>query len=334
MSPLTTVILVIVLIGVLLIALAAQRRFKRVRSVAGGLIISYVMVVALLVGAELYLRYGYADSRMELGLHGQNWSERYIERNSLGYRDDEWTPEELAARQTIFVIGDSFTEGWGINDVNDRYTDVLQARLGDEYAVVEIARAGQATEAQQRGFDSYPYREPDVVIWQYFPNDIEVAAQSNGMPWEYDAPPIPPIAEESYLASFIYWRAVYDRLFVNVVDGRTEWEYHYAAYDNPYIWEIHQAEIARLTESIEATGARLIVVIFPNMVDPFSSIPYVDRVEQYFNTLGVTEILKLTDEAAAWSLDERIVSHYDSHASAAFSRRVGEMIYERFFEMR
>jgi hypothetical protein len=289
------------------------------------------MFVAMLVGAELYLRYGYADSRMELALYGGNWSNRYIQRNSLGYRDEEWTVEELDSRQTIFVLGDSFTEGWGINDPADRYTEVLQQLLGDDYAVVEIARAGQATEAQQRNFENYPYRTPDIVIWQYFPNDIEVAAQSNGMPWEYDAPPIPPLAEESYLASFIYWRTNYDKLFTNVIDGRGEWEYHYAAYDNPYIWDIHKTEIKHLIETINTTGAHLIVVIFPNMVDPVSSIPYVDRVQQAFNEFGVTDVLKLTDEAAAWALSERIVSHYDTHASVAFNHRVGQMIYDQFF---
>jgi len=331
MSPLTTAVFIIVLIGVLLVALVIQKRFKRVRGVAGGLILTYVVIVAMLVGAELYLRYGYADSRMELALYGNNWSNRYIQRNSLGYRDEEWTAAELDARTSIFALGDSFTEGWGLNDPADRYTEVLQRLLGDDYAVVEIAKAGQATEAEQRDFDTYPYKTPDIVIWQYFPNDIEVAAKSNGMTWDYDVPPIPPIAEESYLASFIYWRINYDRLFVNINDGRSEWEYHYAAYDNPYIWGIHKAEIKRLTESIEATGARLIVVIFPNMVDPVSSVAYVDRVQQAFNEFGVTEILKLTDEAAAWPLQERIVSNYDSHASVGFNHRVGQMIYEQFF---
>jgi hypothetical protein len=330
----TTVIVLIVLVGVGLLALALQKRFARVRAVAGGLMLSYFVIVAALVGGELYLRYGYADSRMEFGLHGQNWRNRYVQLNSLGYRDRDWTPEELDSLNSVLVLGDSFTEGWGLNDPSDRYTEVLERLLGEGWAVVEIARAGYATEAQQRGFDNYPYKTPDVVIWQYFPNDIEVAAKSNGMQWDYDIPPIPPLAEESYLASFIYWRANYDRLFVNTVDGRSEWEFYYAAYDNPYIWGIHKAEIERLTRDIQATGARLIVVIFPNMVDPMASIPYVDRVEQAFEEFGVTEILKLTDEAAAWALPDRIVSPFDSHASIAFNHRVGQMIYERFFQDR
>ena len=123
---------------------------------------------------------------MEFGLHGQNWTERYIQRNSLSYRDREWTTEELDARTTIFALGDSFTEGWGLNDPADRYTDVLQRLLGDEYAVVDIARAGQATSHQLSNLRSHPYQTPDVVIWQYFVNDKSKSRQveRHGMYYE------------------------------------------------------------------------------------------------------------------------------------------------------
>lgn len=318
-------------IGGLLVALSVQRRFIGIQSVARGLILSYVVVLLALAAGELYLRYGYADSRMEFGLHGNNWAQRYMDKNSLGYRDREWTPEELAAHESIFVLGDSFTEGWGLNDPADRYTDILQGMLGDDYALVTIANAGQATYHQTQNFNNYPYKTPDVVIWQYFLNDIEVAAKSNGMTWDFELPPVPPIANESYLASFIYWRVNYERLFHNIHDGRTEWEFYYAAYDNNFIWEIHREEIDRLIDDIEASGARLIVVIFPNMLDPLGSLPYVDRVAQAFEARGVTEILKLTDETAAWELPARVVSAADSHASVAFNRRVAEMIYAQFF---
>lgn len=325
-------IAIVVAIGALLVGLALQRRYQRPQSVARGLLVSYAILVLALIAGEAYIRYGYADSRMEFGLHGQNWTERYIQRNSLGYRDREWTPAELAQRTTIFALGDSFTEGWGLNDPADRYTDVLQRLLGEDYAVVDIARAGQATSHQLANLRDYPYAQPDIVIWQYFINDIEVAAKSNGMTWDYQIPPAPPIVEESYLASFIYWRMNYQALFTNVNDGRSEWEYLYAAYDNPYIWDIHRQEIERLIDEIEARGARLIVVIFPNLLDPLGSVPYVDRVAQAFEARGVTDILKLTDEAAAWEPDERVVSAFDSHASVAFNHRVGQMLYERFFE--
>ncbi|MFZ2879868.1 MAG: SGNH/GDSL hydrolase family protein, partial [Phototrophicaceae bacterium] len=147
-------------VGALLVVLAVQRRYRRPQSVARGLLVSYAVIVLALAAGEFYVRYIYADSRMEFGLHGMNWANKYIERNSLGFRDREWTVEELESRTTVFVLGDSFTEGWGINNPADRYTAVLQRHLGDDYAVVTLARAGQSTINELEFLETYPYQPP------------------------------------------------------------------------------------------------------------------------------------------------------------------------------
>ncbi len=325
------VIAVIVALGALLIALAVQKRWARVRALAQGLLISYAVIVLVLGAGEFYFRYIYADSRMDFTLSRVNWPNRYIQSNSLGYRDREWTVDELAQRTTIFAVGDSFTEGWGLNNPADRWSDVLAAHLGDEYAIVNLGKSGQSTVHHLESLNNYPYQEPDIIIYQYFLNDIDIAAKSNGMSWEYEVPPAPPLVDESYLVSFIYWWLNYDRLFVNVVDGRSEWEFMYAAYDNAAIWDIHRAEIERVIDYAESKNARLITVIFPNMRDPVGSIPYVDRVAQVLEARGHPEVIKLFDQAAQWTLEDRVVSSFDSHASVAFNHMVGDLVYETYF---
>jgi lysophospholipase L1-like esterase len=325
------VLALIAIIGLLLIVGIAQRRSKVWRNVSINLMITYVVAVLLLAGGELYFRYGYADSRMEFALTKDNWSNRYMQKNSLGYRDREWPMETLEQREVVFAVGDSFTQGWGINDPADRFTDVLASELGDDYAVVNLGIAGRSTINELAAMEDYPYQPPDVILWQYFINDIDIAAKSNGTPWEPNVPPVPQIAQESYLASYLFWRLNESSLYVNANDNLSEWDYYYAAYDNNVIWEIHQTEIDQIIAYANENDSRLIVVIFPNMRDPVRSVAYVDRVEQYMDSKGVTDILKLYDAAAAWNIEDRIVSNVDSHASAAFSRYVGELIYDEFF---
>jgi lysophospholipase L1-like esterase len=324
-------VILIVLVGLVLIAGIIQRRSKFWRNASINLMITYVVGVLLVIGGELYFRYGYADSRMEFALTKDNWSNRYMQNNSLGYRDREWPLETLEEREVIFAVGDSFTQGWGINDPTDRFTDVLATKLGDDYAVVNLGIAGRSTINELAAMEEYPYQPPDVILWQYFINDIDIAAKSNGTPWEPNVPPVPQIAQESYLASFLFWRLNESALYVNVNDNLSEWDYYYAAYDNNFIWEIHQTEIDEMIAYANENDARLIVVIFPNMRDPVRSVAYVDRVAQYMESQGVSEILKLYDAAAAWNIEDRLVSNVDSHASAGFSRYVGELIYEEFF---
>lgn len=327
------IVIVLVLIGAALAALAVQKRWLRVRRIAANLLVSYAAVIIALAGAELFVRYAVADSAtpMQWTLAGQNWMGRYIQRNSLGYRDREWTPDELAARTTVLVVGDSFTEGWGIENPGDRFSDVLGQMLGDDYAVVNLGKGGTSTLDQLNILQDYPYQQADVVIWQYLLNDIYVAAESNGYPWNVPVPDVPPLARESHLANYIYWRFYTPNLYRDPNTGMTQWEWLYTAYDNAYIWDIHRAEIDRFIDYVESVDARLITVIFPNMEDPLGSIPYVDRVAQAIEARGHTDILKLFDEAASWPPETRFVSNRDTHPGAAFNHRVAELLYEQFF---
>jgi hypothetical protein len=327
----TVILLVILLIGGLLGVGLKQKRHRRLRVASQNLLITYVVVLVILAGGELYLRYVYSDSGMVFTLSRNNWSRQFIHKNSLGFRDREWTMDELRQKTTIFVVGDSFTQGWGIDAPEDRYSDVLAAMLGDEYAVVNLAHSGDAPRDELQTLKDYPYHAPDVVIWQYYLNDVDLAARENGMPWEPQLPTMPPVIGESYLASFLYSRLNAPKVFVNIHDGRTEWEYRYAAYDTPQVWESHTKELDAMLVYLNGLDTRLIVLIYPNMVNPVESSPYVQRVAEYLQSQGCKEILTLDAEASKWTLGERIISTRDPHASVAFNHTVGEMLYHAFF---
>jgi hypothetical protein len=312
-------------LGAILIVMTIQRRWRGLRYVASGLLISYVTLALFIGASELYFRYIYAESENVITLATQNWLARHWQTNSLGYRDREWTPADWEGKTTVMVLGDSFAAGWGIQNPADRFPDVLAAHLGDAYAVLNVAQYGTSTPEQLAIMESYPLQTPDVVILQYFLNDISYAGLSLGL---LPTPePLPDWARESYLGNFIYTRA-----FASWVRAEDWWQWNYDAYDNVGIWSVHQAEIEALIDHVEAIGARLIVVIFPNLLEPVRSIPYVDRVAQVFEARGHTDILKLFDEAAAWTPADLMVSARDTHPSPAFHRYVGDELYARFFE--
>ncbi len=322
-------ILVFLAIGVLLVLGAAQRRSRRLRGIASGLLVSYFTVLLLLGAAELYFRYFYAESENVYTLATKNWLDRYWHTNSLGFRDREWTADDLAGKQTVVVLGDSFAAGWGLQNPADRFSDVLAAKLGDDYAVINLGVYGTSTPEQLEILKNQsPVQQPDVVILQYFLNDINYAGLKLGL---LPTPrPNPDWSKESYLANFLYWR------FVIGADSDDDfyqewWHWGYAAYDNVGIWEVHKQEIKEFVDYVDSIGARLIVVIFPNLLDVINSIPYVDRVEQAFQEYGQHNILKLFDAAAAWDPNDLMVSRRDSHASISFNRHVGELLYEQFF---
>ncbi len=313
--------------GVILLGLALQRRSIRLRSVARGLLITYFLLLAVFAGGEIFFRYFYAESENVFTSASLNWMARYWHSNSLGYRDREWTPADYAGKKTILVTGDSFAAGWGINNPDDRFSSVLAQHLGEDYAVINLGVYGTATPEQLASLKSYPIKKPDVVIMQYFINDIDYAGLQLGLLPK--AEPEPAWVQGSALLDFLYVRML--SKFLDPAFNQDWWEWNYAAYDNVGIWSVHKQEIEDYIDYVDSTGARLIVVIFPNMLDPVRSIPYVDRVAQVFQERGHNDILKLFDQAAAWSPQDRMVSARDTHPSVAFHHLVGDLLYQQFF---
>jgi lysophospholipase L1-like esterase len=314
-------------LGVLLVALARQQRLAWLHGIAGGLLVSYGFIAVVFLLGEAYFRFAYAESENTVTRATENWLARHWQTNSLGYRDREWTPADWQDKTTVLVTGDSFTAGWGIDDPADRYTDVLAGLLGENYAVFNLGIYGTATVEQLENLRAFPVENPDVVVLQYFLNDINYTMLRMGvLP---DPQPAPDWAQESYLLNFLY-----TRLLARFLDPQFNvdwWQENYDAYDNAELWALHQEELQAYIDYTRALNARLIVVIFPNMLDPVRSVAYVDRVAQFFQAQGVSDVLKLFDAAAAWSLQDRIVSPRDTHPSVAFHRYVAEEIDRLFF---
>ena len=328
------IVMILVLLGVILIVAAVQKRYASLQGPARGLLVSYFTIVLMLVAGEGYFRYVYAESDGLPTLASQNWLAKYWHTNALGYRDTDWQASDLAGKKTILVAGDSFTAGWGIANPEDRFGNVLASKLGTQYAVINIGKPGASTAEEIDNIKNYPLDRVDTVILQYYLNDIENAALSIGLDPKLDpTKDMPTWVNESYLTNFIYWRLV-ARFKPEQQGTQTYWGWLYSMYDNSTVWDIHQKQLKDLEAVVSKKGARLVVVIFPNMLDPFSSIPYVDRVAQAFEAQGIPSdsIIKLFDDAAAMPLAQRVVSERDAHASALFNKLVGDKLYERIYK--
>lgn len=319
------IILLIVFAGFIILGFgAAQKRLSWLRTASQNLLITYGFLALVFLSGEVYFRYFFAQSENVITHATRNWLDRYWQTNSLGYRDREWTAADWDDKTTVMLVGDSFAAGWGLENPEDRFGNVLAQKLGEDYALINIAEYGRSTPEELENLKAHPLQNPDVVILQYFLNDISYAQLRLGLQLNPGTTPI--WAEQSYLLNFIYYRVILP------LRPAEDWQdYDFAAYDNPAIWELHREEIIEFIDYVESVDAELIVVIFPNMLQPYRSVPYVDRVAQVFEERGHTDILKLFNAAEAWPLEERIISMRDTHASIAFNEFVGNEIYQQFF---
>lgn len=329
----------VVAVGLLLLpvlimgVLATRLKRDRLRQIIQGVLISYITVLLMLAAGEVVLRYGYADSGWEPTLAHQNWRDRYWQTNSAGFRDREWQATDWQDKTVVMVTGDSFAAGWGVSDPADRFSDVLGAHLGDDYYVMNLALPGTATR-QQLGFiqDNQP-PQPDIVILQYFLNDIEYAAASLSRFWEGNfLGDIPSLIQQSHLLNFLFWQ-IYPVLSpVDMTFEGSYWHWQYESYDNYMVWDVHQREINDFIAYVDSIDAELYVVMFPNMRDPVGSIAYIDRVKFLFEDAGYGDnVLTLYNDVATWDPADAMASARDAHPSAAFHRYVGERMVDLFF---
>jgi len=321
------ILFILFIIGALLTVSVVQKRSTRLRTVCANLFVTYAVLILALVGGELFFANVYAESDGLPTLASDNWLARYWHVNSLGYRDPEPDFAAWNDKVVVFAVGDSLTAGWGIEHIEDRWTGVLQSRLGDDHVVINLGQPGAHTPLELENLRAYPVQDPDVVIWQYTLNDIEHAALSIGQNPGLDPLAAMPFwARDSHLGNFLYWRTS----GANARGGDQYAAWLHRMYDTPMVWDIHRQEIDDAITYIESMNARLIPVVFPDMPAPFASIAYVDRVAQVFEARGYPA-LRLFDQAEAMPYLDRVVSARDAHPSAAFSRVVAGAIYQNYF---
>ena len=75
-----------ILLGLLLLLAAFQKKARKLHQIAQGLLVSYLNIVLLFGIGEAYFRFVYAESTSFLSLSHENWLARYVQNNSEGYR--------------------------------------------------------------------------------------------------------------------------------------------------------------------------------------------------------------------------------------------------------
>jgi lysophospholipase L1-like esterase len=248
------------------------------------------------------------------------------------YRDRPWTDADVQGKKKIMVIGDSFVEGHGICNAKDRFTDVLQTKLGDSYAVFNVGVNGWGTQEETFYPLLYPHKS-DVVVLSYFVNDILNTMKTTKHSYP-DMPPRPdwlepttgiPILRNSFLVDYVYWQIIYKRQFAEA--NARLWQALLDSYFVPDIWEAHKSEMMQIVSWARQNNAPLIVIVWPTLERIESSAKQTAMVEQVFRENGAT-VISASDLFRNDPPESLVVSSIDSHPNENTHRRIAEALYE------
>ena len=294
-----------------------------------GVLITLATVVALLIGAELGLRYLVVSSdAFQFSKMHQNWERLYWHpNNDYGYRDMPPVLDEAKTR--LIVAGDSFVAGYGVNQIEDTFPHQLAALLGDGYAVNTVAVPGWGISSALQGVKDYAYA-PDVLVMSHYMNDIleGEAGALYGRPFPDIRGAVHPSltwwVDNFYIANFLRFR-----LFAY---GQNDAEAQYAewtrgAYDEPALWDAYQSEIKAVGDYARQVDIPLYVVVFPNLGNVAGTAPYTAKVADAFARQGA-RVLDLSAVYADVPVRELVVNPFDAHPSVQAHRLAAQALAE------
>lgn len=261
--------------------------------VAGNVLILTFLLTLLFLGFETYYRFlcNRTDA-MGNTLVSLSWYEKYFHKNALGLRDDLEYPMALTpGKRRVTFVGDSFTAGFGVKNVEDRFVNRIR-KAHPEWEVHAAAKPGLDTSTEvdlMHNLTVSNHYRLDVVVLVYQINDIgevmpgwvreyrKMMAAGFRNSW---------LCQHSYFVNLFYHRWQLQRnSYMQKYFDEVE-----AAYRGP-LWEVEKVGLLAFQNLTKIRGGRqLLVVTFPYMDQANRFKPVHEQLDRYWQEQGIPHL--------------------------------------------
>lgn len=284
----------------------------------------FVPLIVLMFFVEMAFMFISQSQEGGLTLASHIWFERYWPPMTGDYRDAPKT--DTLGKKKVFIVGDSFSAGHGLKTAEERYGNILGEKLGTkQYVTYNLGISGSDTRDEYVRLLKFG-KTPDILILQYFPNDIEKVALAHGLvpqgfrPYS-DLPRfIQSLFMRSYLLNYLYWQFPHGNFSPFDVYART-------AYGTPAIINDHLSDLTKFIIYAKEHHCRFYVVMFPFSHNIEKTAEYVKPVVTLFqnNNVPMLDVGKLMVDIEP---KDRVVGRNDGHASSIVNQRVGDALFK------
>lgn len=290
-------------------------------------------VAGVLLGLELHDRFVHDDTdAFAVMKTSQSWFARHYRLNSWHLRDDvDYALAKDRSRRRITFVGDSFTAGHGVADVDDRFANRIRAgESGWDVQVLAINGLDTGAELDYlRAAFARGYQTDDVVL-VYCPNDI-----GDLLPrWRAIVDRL--YADFEQAGFLVHHSYALNRLYFQLIASRAPelsgWYPDLVAGYAGTAWSAQARRLRALAQLVRANGAQLWAVTFPfpqtiGPSDPFA--PAYARLDELWRMLDVPH-LDLRAALAGVDPAELVVNRNDAHpnerAHALAAAAIGELL--------
>ena len=291
------------------------------------IVFSSISLVALIEIIFMFISLSHGSGE---AFSGKIWGARYWNPiNKLGFRDEE----PIKGNFNVFFVGDSFTAGWGVKNIQNRFGETTAKELrktGKIINEINLGKYGADTRLEFQIFKKFIDKsdiKPNHIVLQFFVNDMDKFFPKNKTCIQEDTPlPIwkKTIIEGSYLANYIY--SLYPTSKAKPLPKECEYtELLKKVFNNDSLWHKEENQLNKFKNYCDEQNIKMTLVFFPFMEDLTlaKKIGIEKRLIKYckknqINLFNVTNFIKNI------SRKERQVSIMDSHASAKVHEITGK----------
>lgn len=297
------------------------RKFKQHRTgsvlklAVGNLLVLLFVLSLILLSGEAYYRFFY-DTTDGFGLAKttKRWFQRHFHVNHSGYRDSiEYRLKIPDGKRRLTFLGDSFTVGQGVPNVEDRFANKIRG-MRDDCEVHVLARCGWNTGHELVLLRTMPGTgyEFDVVVLVYCINDVGDFNPT----WRQTVAELQDETNRGLLVPHSYFLSLLRCRFKTATDSDLAdyLQFIRASYEGP-IWESQKRRLRQLRDDVRARGARLLVVTFPFLQSLGPDYEFADahaRLADFWRELDVPH-LDLLDIFQGFEPNELVVNRHDRH---------------------
>lgn len=296
----------------------------------------FLFGLIFLIG-ESYFRFSIdTTDSFSINKISKRWKARHYQFNNSNCRDKvDYFNKIKKGKRRITIFGDSFTIGQGIEDIDDRFSNILAQKLNN-VEVHNVAKDGassasqllQLKETKDKGY------ELDIVILAYCLNDID-----------YLIPEAEPIYERIHAFNNGLNLLEKQSYFINWLSFR------YFAYKDPDLihysdfvlkgykgqsWNKHKTVLQNIIRSVYEQNGRIMVVTFPFLQHTAENYPFREihtQLDDFWINQNIPH-LDLLSSFEPYLGPELTVNNYDAHPNELSNKIAAEEIVKFLNQLR
>jgi lysophospholipase L1-like esterase len=308
-----------------------MRRIPRRRRAAFLVLLPLLSLTLFLATGEIALRVIYRDAgRATLGgPGGRDFDHLFIQGEQRGRFDEG---RRTAGVPRLLIVGDSITWGQGVRDWRNVWTEKLATAL-EQRGPVElavVAAPGRGITEHIAVLDRYGERvQPDVIIYQWYVNDLEVIGERprNERIWQR-WPMHRSLRQSSYLYFFLDHRlsallpqperSYQQYILDDFAPGRPEWTEYVRMFDE-------------FSARAKALAPARVLILYPQV--PFRGAYPLQPVNDRMRELAAKHEYRVVDLTDAMNTFNTHASIFDAHPNEQAHAVIAEHVLKAIEEL-